>query len=173
MIDFGVDCSHTSSERDRQDVVRERRVVLAECCLGRAVHDLTSAVVARPMTRTDVGGAVRAVDRAPLVRADRVDRGKRGRACSRDQEHAGDGLDDCGTVHVGQRRSGRRHLHAGVRKLPVQGGQYRCPTAPVAARTGGGSVAAAGGHERRERGAGSDLACACTELASRDKLARL
>ena len=46
-------------------------------------------------------------------------------------------------------------------------------TAPVAARTGGRSVAAAGGHERRERGARSDLACACTELASRDKLARL
>ena len=72
--------------------------VLAECCLGRAVHDLTGAVVARPVTRTDVGRAVRAGDRAPLVRADRVDRGKRGRACSRDQEHASDGLDDCGTV---------------------------------------------------------------------------
>ena len=40
------------------------------------------------------------------MRADGVDRRERGRARPRDQEHASDGLDERGAVHVGQRGSG-------------------------------------------------------------------
>ena len=67
-------------ERDRHDAVRERRPELAQRGPGRAVQHLTVAVVARPVARTDVGGAVGAGDGAPFVGADRVDRRERGLA---------------------------------------------------------------------------------------------
>ena len=71
------------------------------------------------MARADVGRAVLAVDRAPLMRADRVNSREGALAGARQQKHSSDGIDEYGAANLGQ-RAGHGDLNTGVRKLALQ-----------------------------------------------------
>src|SRR5215510_5333899 len=94
-------------DRDRHDAIAEAGGVLTQVCLRRTVDDLSVLVVARAVARTDVDVASGAGDRAAFVRAHGIERAEAARVRPRDQEHAGDRLDERGPADVVERRAGR------------------------------------------------------------------
>ena len=121
------------------------------------------------MARTHVGRAVGAGDGAPFVGADRVDRRERGLGRARQQEHAGDRLDQHGAADRGQRGPGDIDVDAGAREAS---GRHAEIDGAAAGRRRRVSAAAATRKHRRERGAGGRLTGSRAEPASGKKYTR-